>query len=372
MYQINTLQQDLLIDSFYYLGPKRKEILETGWPLLFRSSLLEKIPVEEIKQCFHDQIGRPTKELRTMLGALLLQQMFDLTDEETLFQFCFNIGWQYALGLVSEEDGTKYLCERTLRTYRTLVMERGIDQLLFRSLTDTLLDQLNISTRKQRLDSTHIRSEMRRLSRLELLRKTIAKFLTGMRREHIRLLTKKVEKELVERYLGEKNGYFSQVKPSEAQGALQQAAEDLFVLVETFRTHPKIKKMGVFGLLQRVWNEQCNLTGGGDEAKVEMKDPKDVSSDCLQNPSDPDAGYSGHKGEGYHAQIMETYQDPKPEGNNVQPDLITYIDVEAANVSDTPRLPRPKNGDALRRNCWPTVCMEAMTMCRERRTKALS
>ena len=94
MYQINPLQQDLLIDSFYYLGPKRKEILETGWPLLFRSSLLEKIPVEEIKQCFHDQIGRPTKELRTMLGALLLQQMFDLTDEETLFQFCFNIGWQ--------------------------------------------------------------------------------------------------------------------------------------------------------------------------------------------------------------------------------------------------------------------------------------
>jgi len=44
----------------------------------------------EIKSCFHERMGRPTKELRTMLGVVLLQQMFDLTDEETVRQVAFN------------------------------------------------------------------------------------------------------------------------------------------------------------------------------------------------------------------------------------------------------------------------------------------
>jgi len=179
---------------------------------------------------------------------------------------------------------------------------------------------------------------------MELFRKTIKKFLKVMSREHPRLLKKNVDAELVERYLGDKKGYFSQVKPSEAKVALQQVAEDLLVLVETFGNHRKMRGMGVFGLLQRVLNEQCNVTGEGEEAKVEIKEPKEVSSGSLQNPSDEDAGYSGHKGEGYQVQLMETYQDEKPKDKNesdedgeekkTPPNLITYLAVEPANCSD--------------------------------------
>ncbi len=61
MLKINNYQQDLLIDPFDFLGPKRKELLETGWSGLFRSSLIDKIPVEKIKPCFHEKMGRPTK-----------------------------------------------------------------------------------------------------------------------------------------------------------------------------------------------------------------------------------------------------------------------------------------------------------------------
>jgi hypothetical protein len=191
---------------------------------------------------------------------------------------------------------------------------------------------------------------MRRLSRLELFRKTIQKFLNVMLREQARLVKKKVAADLIERYVGEAKGYFSQVKPSEAKATLQQVAEDLLVLVETFRSHPKISGMGVFGLLQRVLNEQCKVVGEGEEAKVELKDPKEVPSDSLQNPSDPDAGYSGHKGEGYQAQVMETYSDDKSE--ETQPNLITYIDVEPANCSDTETPPRAIQ-ETQERECAP-------------------
>ena len=352
MQRIDSPLQDYLIDHFEFLGPKRKVLLESGWPALYRDTLLMEIPVDVIKTCFHDTMGRPTKELRTMLGIVVLQQMFDLTDNETTRQLAFNTEWHYALNLVREDDDSKYLCERTLRTYRAFVIEKEIDGILFRLLTDTLLDKLHISTEKQRLDSTHIRSNMRRLSRLELFRKTIEKFLHVMEREHARLLKKSVDPKLVERYLGKKKGYFSQVKPTEAKEALQKAADDLLVLVETFRSHKKISGMRVFCMLQRVLKEQCNVIGEGEESKVELKDPKTVSSDSLQNPSDPDAGYSGHKGEGYQAQIMETYQDEKPEGEAKTPDLITYVNVEPANHSDS-EAPQPAIQETKERGCAP-------------------
>lgn len=355
MHRIDPLGQDLLLDPFEFLGPKRKERLETGWPALFRRMVLEAIPVAEIKQGFHERMGRPTKELRTLLGVLILQQMFDLTDDETVRQLAFSLEWHFALGLFREDDATKYLCERTLRTYRARVADQQLDGLLFRTLTDALLDKLKIPTLKQRLDSTHLRSDMRRLSRLELFRRTLEKFLKVMQREHRRLLRKYVADDLVERYLGEKNGYFAQVKPSEAQGALRQAAEDLWRLVETFRTHRKIRGMGVFGLLRRVLDEQCTVMDKGGEAKVELKDPKEVASDSLQNPSDPDAGYSGHKGEGYQVQLMETYQE-ESESQSETPNLITYLDVQPAQVSDcdTPPAALQETGE---RGCAPETLL---------------
>ena len=99
MIRTDFFQQDSFIDPFDFLGPKRKGLLETGWAALFRNFLLDQIPVDKIQACFHDKMGRPTKEIRTMLGVLLLQQMFDFTDDETIRQLAFNAEWHYALNL---------------------------------------------------------------------------------------------------------------------------------------------------------------------------------------------------------------------------------------------------------------------------------
>ena len=46
---------------------------------------------------------------------------------------------------------------------------------------------------------------------------------------------------------------------------------------------------------------------------VELKKNKEISSDSLQNPSDPDATYSGHKGQGFQIQVIETFCDDEQE-----------------------------------------------------------
>lgn len=350
--------RDHLYDPFDFLGPKRKQMLESGWPHFFREYLYGELPVDAIQSAFHASQGRPSKELTMALGVLLLQQLYDLTDAQAVRQLAFNTEWHYALNLHTEDDESKTMCERTLRTYRALVIEREVDSLLFQSLTDKLLDHFQISPGKQRLDSTHIRSNMRRLSRLELFRKSIEKFLKVLQHDHPRLLQAKVETELLNRYLDEKKGNFAQVKPSEAKATLQSVAEDLLVLVETFGGHPKIRRMEAFVLLQRVLNEQCEVHGEGEEAKVELKEPKEVSSKSLQNPSDADAGYSGHKGEGYQVQLMETYtvEEPSDESGGKEemekPNFITYAKVEPAYCSDSEAL-LPAIQETKERGCAP-------------------
>ena len=84
-------------------------------------------------------------------------------------------------------------------------------------------------------------------------------------------------------------------------------------------------------LLERVLKEQCNLSDDGKA--VTVRKPKEIPSDSLQNPSDPDATYSGHKGQGYQVQVMETYcKDEKVKEQTLN--LITHIEVEPACNSD--------------------------------------
>jgi hypothetical protein len=95
--------------------------------------------------------------------------------------------------------------------------------------------------------------------------------------------------------------------------------------------------MEEYGWLARVLEEQCQVQGEAEESRVLVKDPKEIPSTSLQNPSDPDATYDGHKGQGYQVQLMETYQEAEgEERDKTQPNLITHVNVQQAHESDGP------------------------------------
>jgi len=126
------------------------------------------------------------------------------------------------------------------------------------------------------------------------------------------------------------------VKPSESQRSLTSLSKDLFNLVQQFKTCSEVKNMNSFKLLERILKEQCNLNVSNNKKhSVEVKKSKEVPSDSLQNPSDPDATYSSHKGQGYQVQIMETYTDTKDKDIKEKTlNLITHVNVEQACKSD--------------------------------------
>jgi Transposase DDE domain/Transposase domain (DUF772) len=330
-------QTPYLFDPWDYLGPKRKMLLSESWAGLFREHILAALPVHKLARSFTEDFGRPTKELYAALGSLLLQQMHDLTDEETVSQYSFNIQWHYALDIPGESDESKYLSPKTLWRLRHLVMKEKLDVELFNQTTETLAKAFHVDTNKQRLDSVHIRSNMRRLGRIGIFSKSIHTFLINLKRRHSEIF-ETIEKELVDRYLTEKAmSCFSLVKPSESGKTLERVARDLFALVRRFRVHEEVKSLHSYNTLLRVLKDQCSVTEEKDDqpAAVEVKPPKAVCSDSLQNPSDPDAGYSGHKGQGYQAQVMETYCDSDDESIRAKTlNLITHVEIESACLGD--------------------------------------
>ena len=73
-----------IFDPFAFLGPKRKRLMDTSWAKLFREQILSELPVDKVFKNYQWVMGRPTKELYAMLGLMILQQMHDLTDQETI------------------------------------------------------------------------------------------------------------------------------------------------------------------------------------------------------------------------------------------------------------------------------------------------
>ncbi len=179
MIRIKDHKQGHLFDAWSFLSPKRRKLLDQSWAGLFKDEILCELPVGKLAPFFNDSFGRPTKELHTVLGVLVLQQALDLDDEQSLNQLAFNIQWHYALNISEESDSAKYFCPKTLWNMRRIAVENGLEAVLFDGITNKLADVFKVNTGKQRIDSVHIKSNMRRLGRIGIFSKSIKKFLVN-------------------------------------------------------------------------------------------------------------------------------------------------------------------------------------------------
>ena len=153
-------------------------------PKVFRDHLLDDLPIDELLPHFDDRLGRPSKDLHIAIGVLLLQQLHDLSDAATVEALAFNMASHHALDVRSEADC--YFCEKTLRNHRRLFITEGLDEVLFRRMTDRLVRAFAVDTARQRMDSTALRSAMRSLTRLGIVVETICKSSRHMQRMTIR------------------------------------------------------------------------------------------------------------------------------------------------------------------------------------------
>lgn len=312
--------QGRLFDSRVSVNDRKKKKIDTSWAAVFKKDIHPVlIGIEDqFADFFHPTQGRPNHDVAMMLGAILLKHMFDLTDEMTVENFNFNMLWHQALDLDQYDCN---LCRKTLYNFQSRLNASHYHEDLFNAIRDQIIVKASLKTGRQRMDSVHIRSNMASLGRFRLFSRTIGNFLKDLQERSILANIGGVS-DLMERYLN-REGYFCDPRPSETRGRVQAAAEDVYRLLVQFELDKAIIALDSYQVMKRLFREQCTVS----EAAVVLIDKP--SSDSLQNPSDPDAGYSGHKGKGYQAQVSETSSDENPF------EIITTVKVESACESDS-------------------------------------
>ena len=292
MFTLRDRRTGELFDRWSDFGDKRRHLMEQSWAGVFRNHLLVELPVDDLCRHLDERMGRPSKDLHVVIGVLLLQQLHDLSDAETVEALAFNMAWHYALDVRSEADS--YFCEKTLRNYRRLFIEQGLDELLFRCLTDRMVQGFSVDTSHQRMDSTALRSAMRALTRLGIVVESISKFARELERYHPGL-HEQISKEVIRRYVDrEGNGAFANTAPSVSKRRLGEAGQDLLALVLQFRD-TAAAKLSSFAILERVLRDQFEIVddecGDRDAKRAAIRDPKDVPCDTV-GMADPDASYA--------------------------------------------------------------------------------
>jgi hypothetical protein len=145
------------------------------------------------------------------------------------------------------------------------------------------------------------------LGRIMLFAVTITKFFRNLKRQHNALFTELPE-ELKERYLSKNaESAFFMVKPSDSSCTLEDLGKDLFSLVKWFNSHSCVVSMASYFLLIRLLSGLCVVREDQvtKTRSVAVRPNREVPSDSLQKPSDPDAGYEGHKGKSYQSQVTK-------------------------------------------------------------------
>jgi len=233
MQRIVNPKQTRLFDPFdNVLTEKTRKRLLDGWAGVFRHIILELMPVETISGHFDPAVGRPTKELYSMAGLLLIKEFMDWTKDEALDAYSFHMDIHYALNL---EPVTHDLSMRTLERYIDLFEKDELARVIMSEVTVQLVDFLEINIDRQRLDSTHVFSDMASFGRTRLMGVAIKRFLTQLKR-HDAKAYELLDEQLRKRYAAGVNQLFGDTgKDSESRRLLrQQVAEDMYLLIRRF------------------------------------------------------------------------------------------------------------------------------------------
>jgi hypothetical protein len=155
--------------------------LAKTWAAPFRERALPLIEEDEFADPYCPDAGRPNRPAQTVFGVLLLKEMQGLTDVEALEQLELNVLRHHALDLTLEEA---HLPQRTLHNFRARLMADDQGQLACQATTGRILAALGTEVGRQRLDSTHVMSNMALLTRLGVFCETMRVFLEAVRKAH--------------------------------------------------------------------------------------------------------------------------------------------------------------------------------------------
>ena len=277
--------------------------------------------------------GRNGIEPVLLLGVSLLQYLDGVPDRQALEWLRYHAGWNFAL---NRQLGDAGFHPTTLCRFRDRLEEHGLSEICFQAVLDGLVEAgLVRRNARQRLDSTHVLGQVRRMSRVDGVRQTLHLALEDL--DDVLPPDQRPEawsnwwSLYVESRLDYRAG-------AESLGRkLSECGVDACQLLEWIASHPQWDARDSVQLLRRVFAEQFLVESGS----LRPRGKGELDSGRVQNPLDPDATYAVkiRDGEskahvGYKAQVAETVVERVLEAAEPTANFVTGVIIQPAHHSD--------------------------------------
>jgi hypothetical protein len=289
----NQHKQLSLINSVNDLPEKHQKRLEESWAGSFYREFFCRIEEAIFSVLYSEKPSRPNTAVNVLVGLEVLKAAYGWTDEELMDAFIYNMQVRYALGI--RQFGALDFDIRTLYNFRRRVADHmqetgeNLIEAVFTQVTAEQMDAYEIKTRQLRMDSTLVTSNIRNMSRLQLL-------VEVLQRVH-RMLEEDDQQAYQEHfspYLEGTSGQFVyRLKGDETNEHLQKIGHLMHKLLGELREEYGERK--AYHILDRVFGEHfaCH------ENQLRPKANEELSASSLQSPDDWEATYRKKNGEGH-------------------------------------------------------------------------
>lgn len=279
--------QPALMSDVNNLSPKQRQRLEESWAGVFRRQVFVCLDETAFEGLYADVPSRPNVPVNVLMGLETLKAGFGWSDAEMYDHFVFDLQVRYALGYESLGDGefelrSVYNFRRRLSEHLSTTGENLVER-AFIQITDEQVAAFQLNTRRLRMDSTQIASNICQMSRVQLL-------VEVLQRVH-RMLAEADQAcyaEVLAPYLkGSSGQYIYHLKGQETATHLQAIGEVMQRLINEL-AHRYADEV-VYHLLQRVFSEQYSLTPTSTavEPTAPEASPAPVALALEPAPSDP-------------------------------------------------------------------------------------
>ena len=305
-FRTNSYQQLSFADSFGGLTFREQKALEHSWAKVFAEDIFPAINEEPFRVLYSSNASRPNTPVNVCIGALIIKELFGISDDEVVENLMLDPRYQYALHTSSFEE--QPLSDKTLTRFRKRCYDyesiHGIDLLheCMTGLGTNIAKLMDISPRVKRMDSMMIAANIRKLSRIELLYTCVKKLVIYFHKNSHDELIKGME------HYCDPNDYnktFYYSNDSDTENHLAAILKDADRLLDLCGTD--YDDITEYQLLVRCLSEQTIVEEGF--RRLRTKEDGGFHSGILQNPSDPDATYrskAGKEHQGYVANLEET------------------------------------------------------------------
>lgn len=308
------------LDELHKTARKR---LEDSWAPVFYEEYFSRIDEEIFSVLYSDNYSRPNVAVNILVGFETLKSGFGWSDEELYDHYLFDLMVRRSLGLKNINEN--YFDIRTIYYFRSALVkyeeetEINLIAEATKNITKEQIEKFKVKTGIQRMDSTLIQSNIRRMSRIQLLVELIQRIYRIISEEDKMKYAKEFSEYVKETALH----YCYKIKRDEAKTRLEQIGQIIFKLIELFKNYENNKE---YENLKRAFFEHFEIK----DNKAYPIDAKKLSGKTLQSPDDTEATFRSkrnEKAQGYVGNFTETC-DPE---NELQ--LITKPSLEP-NVTD--------------------------------------